>query len=529
MKKSLIFFLFNIFYWQLLISYNQPHLATLLDRYKKNISAKNEFYGKTIHKAIGSFQQLVKNANPHIILHQSSIKNLFTLAPEKSDDSTFNENLKHLQEVMLVFLYAKIFNEYITQAEIIAQRLSDSLHYWEQEKFYDTLPTIRKHPTYWYHSPAYKKLTKLHVQALKKIEYDICELLGIALHGLHTLNQIKTEDNLSAKLQEGILPLHNHFEISQNLQEFDSLNLLENVTELNFHIQNRLKICEKKLNEHLKPSHFIRHGFLYSCVALTAIAGYTTYQQNEAKIPEYKQKSIETWQYFVQEYVKAPLHKFKQIIWDKKTLELEMLDSIPEIPLIEKLEYTDDDKLKLQITGSLFGTKLPADATITIPSISVTKEENKVIELLNDLIANHQIREKKILHSAKQFIKDQQLTIACAAMIPTALIAWFGYYTLQKTYNKYIKRESWYKPMQRLIRDMDKILNKLTNTAGPSYYDDGVLHLLTLRLKSFIPCLDNEVLILMRQDLAEIGAYHLSYEQKRGVLERMYKTYDFLK
>ncbi len=505
MKKTLIFLLLNIFYFQFLISYNQPHLTALLDQYKKNISIQNTSYGKTIHKGINSFQQLAKNAKTHIILNQSSIKNLFTLAPEKSYDVTFNQNLKHLQEIMLIFLYAKIFNEYIKQIEIFAQDLSDSLHHWEQERFYDNLSTMRKHPTYWYHSPAYKKLVKNHVQALKEIEHEICELLGIALHGLYTLNKIKEKDNFSIKLQESILPLYKHFNISPDFEEFDALQLLQNATELNFYIQNQLTISQKKLNKHTKPSYFIRHGFFYSCAALALMAGYAIYKQNEEKIPKYKEQSIETWQYFLQEYVKAPLHKFKEIIWDKKTLEIQPLEPLEPWPNIENSGLT------------WWGTANPALWYNKWNSVNNQNKKN-LVDCIN-----------KNIEKLGQVSKDQQLTMACAAIFPTAIIAWLGYYTVKQTYNKYVKHETWYKPMQLLIRDMDKILNRLTSTPEPSYCDDGALHLLTLRLKSFITCLNNEELFLMQQDLAEIGAYHLSYRQKRGVLERMYKTYDFLK
>jgi hypothetical protein len=53
--------------------------------------------------------------------------------------------------------------------------------------------------------------------------------------------------------------------------------------------------------------------------------------------------------------------------------------------------------------------------------------------------------------------------------------------------------------------------------------------MLIQHFRSYIVCLDNEELFLMHNDINELLSFDVNYAQKKGVIDRMYKTYDFLK
>lgn len=496
------------------------HLQSIHANY---IFEKNDSYGQTVQKAFNAFHKIVKQAGPITLLQQNNIANLFLLSPTKDFDTQFNEYLKNSQNIMLVYIYAKIFQEYITQTQTLIEQALDSLHYWETEKFYDTLPMLRKHPVYWYHSPAHKKTVRKHTQALSNLIDQTTLLLGIALHGQHQFRQIQESNDILPKLLQATDPLIKHFQTIQLPNNSESDAIFQNTIWLHQNIQVVFQNHQKALSNHAKPHHIIRHGFAYSCIALAAIGTCVMYQQHETDMPEYKKKTIETWNYVVKEYVQIPLQKLKETLWDKKILKIQKMGELASLPPSEPINLTIQAKpFKVPMIG--YPLEIP-EINVRIPSTEInavkeTLNQNKA-ELKNCFNANAEI--------ISELSRDQQLNLAMAAIAPTILAVSGMYYTGNSLYNKYIKHETWYQPMQMIVRDIDKVLNKLTAENTVSFADDGMLHVLTCQLKTYISCLPNEELQLIQQDLHELSVYHLSYQQKRGVLDRMYRTYEFLK
>ncbi|OGB85932.1 hypothetical protein A3J41_01845 [candidate division TM6 bacterium RIFCSPHIGHO2_12_FULL_38_8] len=385
----------------------------------------------------------------------------------------------------LITLHA-ILNDHIKQYEFFIEDLCSSLDYWKKEMFYDSLPLFRKHPIYWYHSPAHKKLIEDHVEILKNIKEETTTLLGMTLHGRYQINSIKDEQELVCALAKATQPLFKYFHMIQ-----PNHTTIETIIGLHKSMQQNLLDHQKTLYAHKKPHHIIQHGFFYSCAAIALIAGYATYKINENEIPEYQQKTVQAWNYFLKEYIQEPLKTLKEVVWDNKVKRLGTLKPWPPV---------------------------------NNPATSWTGIQGDI----NEIIAASNQNKKVFEDFINDVAKDQQLTLASAAIAPVLIGAYTTYRLTNHAYNKYLKHESWYRPMQLIMREMDKILNKLTANQTCSYADDGMLHILTLRLKTFISCLYNNELQLMQEDLDELADYEISYEQKQGILQRMYKTYEFL-
>lgn len=477
-------------------TYNQTLLPNLQIEY---ITHRNNTYGSTIQTAFKTFQTLSKHSTPSALLQNRSIVNLFLLTPQHTKDSIFNQYLQTIQQIMLIYLYDKIFNNYITQTEQLIEELIGALDYWKQEMFYEQLPILKKHPIYWYHSPHHKKLVHLHVQSLEQGIKNATTMLGMALHGKYELNKIQHDSDIFTQFIKAEEPLLQYFHIVQFQQNLEQSTMLQNTIFINESMTQQLQNYHTLLKIHKKPHHIIQHGFLYSCIAITMIASYATYQIHKDKIPEYKQKSIEAWNYFLKEYIQIPAADLKDALWEQKNNQFVLFKKPKSLTIDNSWKtWIIDDRL------------------------------NHVSAWLNDIVNNLFDGGNENLEMINKASRQQQLTLACAAISPVIIGAYITYRFSNHAYNKYIKHESWHKPMQRIIREIDKILNQLTTSQEVSYAHDGMLHVLTLRLKTFISCLPNEELQLIEEDLQELSDYQISYEQKHGVLKRMYQTYSFL-
>jgi hypothetical protein len=498
--KRFFLFLIILLVTEQINTHNRSVLYNLQEMQTDYILKKNSEYGITIQKAFKTFHTTSKNSKSIALLRNIDIANLFLLAPQKTDDSTFNTYTQTTQQIMLVYLYFTIFNDYIARSEQFIEQLICSLDYWKNEMFYDKLPLMRKHPTYWCHSHDHKRLVKEHVQILEKTKEHATCLLGIALHGKYELCQIKDHDDILVQLTKSLNPLLQHFQVVPQNIDLPPKAMFQDTIWLTQNMQEQLKIFKKILHSHQQPHHLVRHGFLYSCIAATTIAAYITYKVHEDKIPEYKQKIIEKCNYLFKEYIEIPAADLIDVVWEQKNNKL--------VPFKKPKDLPTDHSWKTWI---------------------IDQRINDIFIWWNEFMNNIFEGGNANLEVINKTGTQQRLTLASAAISPAIIAIYVSYRISNHTYNKYVKHESWYRPMQLIMREIDKILNKLITNPECSYADDGMLHILTLQLKTFISCLPNEELQLIEEDLRELLTYHLNYEQKRGVMQRMYRNYEFLK
>lgn len=495
---------FYIFLTILLVSIqiktdNTALLNQLQIMHTKYIRDKNHTYGLILQNAFNTFHS-EKESAVELLLQHHNIVNLFFLKSLRiPEETTFNKNLNSAQNIMLVYLYNKLFKNYIAHTQSFVEQIICALEYWNKEMFYDSLSIFRKHPTYWFHSPEYKKQIQKHVQHLEQIKQETTMLLGMALHGRYELLQIQDDTNIVTQLTKAIDPMLQNFHATPQNNILQPEIIFQDAKWLHLCLKQHLHDCQKTFNNHKKPHHLVQHKFLYGCVAMTLIAAYTAYKMHENEIPEYQRKSVQAWNYFLREYIQIPAADIKDALWEQKNQKLVLLQKPNALP-------TDHSWKTWMIDSRLnhFAVWLSEIVDHVFDGV------NKNIEVTN------------------KSIKQQQLTLASAAIAPVIISTYITYRITNHAYNKYVKHESWHRPMQLIIREIDKILNKLVCNQEASYADDGILHVLIVRLKTFISCLPNEELQLIEKDLEELSAYHLSCEQKRGVLDRIYRTYDFL-
>jgi hypothetical protein len=160
---------------------------------------------------------------------------------------------------------------------------------------------------------------------------------------------------------------------------------------------------------------------------------------------------------------------------------------------------------------------------------------NKAIGAVNSMIDGidagiesvNEAREKVI----NPMIETMELTLYIAMIGLGIFGGYLAYAGISKGYKHYIKHENWYVPMRYIVRSIDQLLNKITRSDEdkPDFAQDGKMYMLIQHLKEYISCLSGEELFLMNNDINELLSFDLNYYQKRGIVQRMYKTYAFLK
>lgn len=494
--------------------------SNLYKEYVQQVAQENRQTAQILSKAFDVYSNSSKNVKMHDLLDNIHLHNLFSLSVYRSGSTDQSSGEQGAQSLMLVFLYTKMFKETIAQAEQFVDQLSRSLDYWRMEKFNISLPMVRKHPMYWLFSPEYKQKIKEHVKALELVEQDITRLLGMALYGRYEISKIQDDKELLTKLEKSIQPLYEYFNLKfgdnahtaclfkDGISLHTSIRidcLFKDALWLNEGIQKQFEQNKLLLTEHVKPPHLIEHAFFYGCLASGILAGYGIYKAHEQDIPEYQRKGKDAVANFVQEYIKIPLCSLKDILWDNKIQELPKLKQ-PKPMEIEDIRYQFEWMTK------------------------VRKEVNDGKRFVNETISNSVdfIRESAEITN-KTVLRNQQVNFHLAAIGPVIIVSYLMYRGIMGMYNHHVTHEAWHQPMRLLIREIDRVLNRLVAQQKRSYADDGLLYIFVLRMQSFIYCLPNEELRLIKQDLKELLAYDLTYQQKRGVITRMYETYSFLK
>lgn len=508
--------------------------SMLQQEYIQKVSQVNVKHGQVLVKAFKSYHCMAKNCKPTILLKNESICKLFFLTNAKSWRDQDVVDIQAAQQLMLMFLYGKIFQDCIVQAEQFVEELYQSLNYWKVEMFYESLSMRRKHPVYWYHSIAYKKTVKLHVKALSAVEKEITHILGLALYGQHELSKIISDQNMSQYLELSMQPLHQYFNILKN-EQVNFTELFQNTVWLQEQIDSQFQQCRNSLVQHHKPHHIIQHAFLYGCITVGVLAAYFAYKAHQDQVPECLSKGKNAWEYFIMEYIKKPITGLKEVLWDKKGLEYKELEPPTPISEVSLPSIPDINLPQAPLIGDAYapgvGTRIKVIENFGNEFIvKIDEKTNNGVRFINDgsLKWTKWINEN-VKNLYGDLLKNQQVNFHLAAIGPVLIASYFLYKGCFGLYHQYVTHDSWHKPMKLLIREIDQILNKLIFQQGRSYADDGALYLLILRFKSYVFCLSNEELQLIYEDIQQLLAYDLSYEQKHYIIKRMYHVYDFLR
>jgi hypothetical protein len=544
-----------------------PLFSALLSKCIKNIERGDKRSSRIVSLSLSSFNHLYHEKNSiNDFFADKNIQDLFLLSHSEKDKNLVSVDnsssqadldiaVLNTQKLMLARLYIQFFGEYIKKAELILQEISAAKEYWKKELFCESLPWTRKNITRWSTQKTYSNLLRFKIQALQEAEDQISSILGLALYGRYQISQINSIYNISACLSCGALNVYNHFnapfvEIGSPI--VDSYRLFKDAWWFSQSATDDLEKLTTIVDEHKKPHHVVRHKVAYSVLAGSIIMAMCAYKKYEEHVPFYKQKSKDVFDNFIQEYIVDAAVAAKKFFWDQNRNVIGKINKMDPLPTrdIAFPHLSPKDPLpmvdnKVATVGGFIPVRSHNDLNehqkVVNQNIqSGIQDYNNVIDSVNRALEEYkeikqtinQNKEEAVLVANNLFEvinQNSRATLFMVAVLPTVGGGYLGYRSVNAVYNRFIKHETWYKPMRMLVRSIDIILNKIISTKERSFRDDGKLHILIIQLRSYIYCLSSEELFLFQDDISQLLSFDLSYEQKHRVLERMHRTYEFLK
>jgi hypothetical protein len=449
-----------------------------------------------------------------VILHWGFINMkkyfVFLFACSQFAYGNFQEELQSVQNVAtedLACVYTKIFQSTVQRSESFLEVVVQAKEYWQQELFQQSLPWTRKIPTYWLYKNSYVKLLRKRIALLTDVENQVAILLGIALHGQHELSKI---DGTSQQefLEKSTAPLYEYFHVTcGGFNTVAQQQLIQDSQYFTGSMNNEMEKFEKIIKPHQKPHHFVQHQVTYACVATAAVAALIIYQSYKDQIPGWTAKGQEAVDNFSQTCLTGPIKGLKEILVDNKNTKIEELGSILEFKKCEN-----------DITHNRFSQWL-----------GIAKDVDTVPETFNKGGENIRTFINQFVPVAESILRSQQINFYLAAIAPAFMLTYGGYRGGDAIYDRFVRHHSRYKPMKNMVRSIDRLLNNIAPGQQKSFCDDGKLHVLILKLKSYMYCLCSQELVLFQEDIAALLSFDLTYAQKHGVVSSMYKTYEFLK
>jgi len=495
------------------------------------------------------------------ILKNSVIQDLFSYEIENQEtNDELNNNILGTQYLILSYLYDQMFQRYITSTETFLNNLLDSQKYWMYEDFYMNQSWTNKNIMYNFYSQQYHALAKKKIAFLHDIEQQVSYMLGICLYAISRIEKITIEDQIAdniVQFSQLFYQLYNAPMIDK-VDQKNPINLYKDLIWINDNLEKHMQQSKELLDENSKPSFFAEYPVATSCAVITALAAVIIYKKHEQDIPGWldRIKSIGSTMYH--DYFINSLYKIKRIAWDGTSTDFPNLDWKPlskvppittRLPIKKNQGYKN---LGVDAQASVIGIPLSGSIKANDEVHKYVNEKEEVIQeglsAVNDILYSidslcqkginpiidnvNAIPElkKEIQEQIKPIIEATELTLYTSIAGLGLFMGYLVYSGGKKGYSHYIKHENWYKPMRYIIRSIDQLLNKITRADdNPDFAQDGKMYMLIQHLKKYITCLKNEELFLMNNDINELLSFDLNYYQKRGIVQRMYKTYEFLK
>lgn len=464
------------------VTQSKQPLLRLKEDFLQQDALKNSVHGRTVHKAFFAVDKLYSLRSKFSeYIRCSDVQQLFQIV---SHDDTV---IEQAQLLLLVQLYDIFFTLYMHHAHMLLQEVVRTKQYWQYELAIERLPRKNKHPSYWMHESTHQSKVHKKIVLLESIEKQLANLIGMVFFGHFYNNKIDNIDNLYQVLQKSMYPLYKFFDKKQSAQAADLYN---DMSLMYGGMISKQKVIAKILQVYAVPHHVKRHWCLYSSVSITTGLLLLFCLERYKDVPMYTKKVQHAGTNFVSEYIMNPLYGLKRAVWDYSE------ESIPRIEI-------HNDIVSCISTGS-FGMRT---------AVNVIKYAlNEELRLINDGIS--------------EIIKRQQINYYLSSIMPI-LSAAYGCYC----YCRYLyKHESCFKPIRMTLRDIDIQLNKAIGGGEKKKFESfGRLYFLVQQLRFYNPYLSSEDFLLLDYDIKELLSLDLTYEQKQKVVERMYRTYDFLK
>lgn len=435
-------------------------------------------HNKVITESFASFDELFKEKSSFsLFMNSSEIQRLYL------EESSL-EQIQTAQLLLLSQLYTVFLHQIISKITEQLKAIVETKRYWmfmlhRQKRFC----MVKSMSFFWNHR-FYEKVQQL-VNSLDSAEIDAKTLLGASLCARHILCKV---DNI-AELQERLLSVAQCLSyIIKKEEPVSALDIFNHIGFLYSAIQKKENKIAMLLKKARTPHHIDRYWHVYSALLLLGIVGATICPQNKEFFVKYYEKSQNALRGFAQDFLVVPLKGLKRAVWDRPELKLEKFD-MDDIPSTIWSCYSLEQTLKYALQTPLHNL-------------------NKAIELSGEIA------------------KRQQVNYYLSAVLP--IIA--GMYGIYRRGCSLYNHKSYFKPMRLILRDIDILCNKLTgDKVTISFADHGWLYYLVLQMHDYVTCVQSNERVMLEYDISELLSFDFSISQKQKVVERMYRTYSFLK
>ncbi len=471
------------------------------------------------------------------LLASDRIKEIFNLDLSSFDVSILN-SMQTMQYLILLSLCQKMFEHHTIACESFLNVVLTAKKYWMYEDFYMKQSFFGKNIVYNFYSSKYQNKITTKLQALDAIENDVAGIFGFCLYGLSNIQKIKSEDVLVEQINMIFDQFGKLFNISDlnHEQKRDPIILFNQIISMNDTIQQRMNIAQVSIKQNDKASFLVDHWFGISCATVAAITAACMYAKHEQTITSIYQQGKIAVPNFWQEYIVDPMIGLKEVVWDQKTKKLEHVQHFPDILEFPNIPESQDipefDGYMTYLVNPILNPLVKVINTTKKDLIKTANTwKDDIVKTANTWKeASENTLNTKIDEANNTIIKNNQINMYLATIVPVLLGSYVLYSSTFKAYDHYVKHKNWYLPMRYIIRSIDQLVNKVARSCQEhSFMDDGKLYMLVQQLKGYIVCLSNEELFLMNSDINELLSFDLNYGQKKGVIDRMYKTYEFLK
>lgn len=452
-------------------------LVNMQKEFLKSCALQQGRYSQDICKAFFQFDELHKSSASYAeYVNSLDIQKIF-LEEELSSREQITAQL------LLVVLLQDIFlKSFIKKINIQLQKIIAAKQYWIQclisEPFLWNTANILKN------KHISKNLMEKKIAMLKSLEDVQAELLGICLLSNNRLQKIKNVNEIESALTSIYDPFKGFGVENQISKISDFLKVIPSIA---LFIQGKQLFVDKLLKVHGIPQHLDRYFYAYSAMIATSLAGLLVWQKQKCHSLEYQEKAQRAFHGFLQDFLVAPLKGLKRAVWDRPDFGLKKFD-LKDVPDTIWTCYTPERFVKY-------------------PLLTILHNVNKGIDV------------------SEEIIKGQQINYYLSAIVPV----FGGLYLMYKNGKYYYNHESYFKPMRKLLRDIDIFCNKLLGKQEMSLADYGFMYVFVSQLQKYVNCLNLEDRTMIEYDLAELISFEFTIEQKQKVIERMYRTYSFLK
>lgn len=414
------------------------------------------------------------NALPGRYIGSLEIQNAF------SQDAS-SKNSVNAQLLLVVFLHKAFLENSIKFINNQLQRIFDTKRYWLIKSLEVSLLCL---PMFLKNKKVSKKLLDAKIIELQQLEESQAELLGICLLSKLRLQKIENVDQIKIALQFALEPFA-QFEVDS--QNDSATTLFKEISLLHSSTEKMQKSRNKLLKDCSIPSHFERNFYTYS--ALTAIclgSALALYKYKDCK-NEYREKTQRAMHGLWQDALLRPFQGLKRALWDRPDFGAKKFD-LDDVP------------------NSIWACYTP-ERVFKYPLLTVLHNFNKGIDV------------------AEEIVKGQQINYYLSSTMPV-IGGFYAIYQGGKHYNNY---ESYFKSMRMSLRNINVLFNRLDREKGLSYRDIGYVFAWVSQLQKYVGCLSMEEKKMIEEDLDELTSFDFTIKQKQKVIERMHRTYAFLK